>query len=161
MLALTERHVAEAAHETEVVAARLRSSPPDIESVVRTIVAAGVALNGGGRDQQYRVLFAEAPRTPALRAALDQLHTRIAAEMVHHLRRLSLGGDDPELVARVVVHTVDSLVHEVVLRPPEGRSVEACVEEVVACVLRYLQGSGPSRSTASGTARHSGSNRAA
>ena len=138
LLALAERHVAESAAATEAVAARLRAAEPGVEDVVRALVTAVVELNGDGRDQRYRVLYEEAPRTAELRAVLDRLRARIVEEVTYHLRRLGLGGGDPELVAIVAVHAVDALVHQVVLDPP--RPVEACVEEVTACALRYVRG---------------------
>ncbi len=116
LLALAERHVVEAGGALAQVADALREADPDWAEVVRTFVQTVVALNAA---PLHAVLVDQAPRTDALRELLDGLRSAAAIEIAGHLRRLGRGGQDPDLLAELLVATVDAAVHDVVIRRPD------------------------------------------
>jgi AcrR family transcriptional regulator len=138
LLLLAERHVREGERELEAVAKRLREGEPEAEELVRALVGAVVRLHAGEIDL-HRVIYDEAPRTDGLESLLGGLRQKVAGEVEDYLRRLGLGGPAPDLAATVVMRIADALVHEVVLRPPPGRTAEECSEEVVRACLGYLR----------------------
>lgn len=89
----------------------------------------------------HRVLFEETPLPSALRAELAALEDGLAAVVAKALEAApDLALADPRLTARVVVDTIESLTHRLVLRPPTGVSTEAVAREITALVSRYVGG---------------------
>jgi AcrR family transcriptional regulator len=106
------------------------------DAVVHAVVTALVRTHA--RDQRlHRVLFEESPRPPSLLADLRRLEDSVVAVVAERLDAISPGGGDHELPARVVVATIESLVHRLVAtdRPvDEGR----VVAEITRLVTGYV-----------------------
>jgi AcrR family transcriptional regulator len=118
LVALAERHVAEAAERFGGRLAQMREEPPALVDAVRSLIELSVELNDSSR--LHSVLFSDCPRTPALRERLDGFTEFVVSEVAWHLDRAGVDGEDPQRWARLVVAAVDAAVHEVVLAIPPG-----------------------------------------
>lgn len=137
VLELAERHISGGESALEEFTARLREEEPPVEVFVRTFVGAFVGFHRS-EPLLHRVLYEDAPRTPALRKRLAGLEARISSEVEYHLVRLGVGGADPGLKAAMLTHLVDSLVHGVVIHPTSSHTLDECTQEVVNACLGYL-----------------------
>lgn len=136
LVALAERHIAEAAERFGGRLVQIREERPGLVDTVRTLVGLAVALNDSSR--LHATLFSDCPRTPALTERLDQFTELIVSEVSWHLDRTGSGGVDPHLRARLVVAAVDAAVHEVVLTVPPGPQRVAATAELVELVADGL-----------------------
>lgn len=136
LVALVEQHLDEGTAAAGPVLRALVADPPPLEEGMRRLVEAMVALHRE-RPRLHRVLFEEAPRPPALRRRLDRLTATARGAVAAYLRTLDVGRD-PELAARLVVQVIETVTHELVLRP-DGVPVEAYVDEAVALLAGYLR----------------------
>jgi AcrR family transcriptional regulator len=131
LVTLARAHVAEGTRSVLAAADRARTVPAaDLTRRVRPIVDALVEQHAGD-PALHQVLFEEAPRPPELLAelrALEDLAVRVAAELLASRPRAEVTHHD-ETVARIVVTTIESLVHRLV-----------ATREVTAVVVRYLAG---------------------
>lgn len=144
LAALAERHLSQAAVELTVLADRLRVEEPPLEVLVQRLVDAVVDLNRADAGLHH-LLFVDAPRIDAVAQGLDALRIAMRAEVGAHLRRLGAGGareGRADLRAAVVVSLVESVVHEVVLVPPDGWSGDDVTQELIAVCMRYLDDGG-------------------
>lgn len=134
---LTERHLADASARLLAVAEQLRADLPDAAGVVATYVRAVVAANEN-TVRLERELLSRFPRTDEVLALLAAVEDAAVAEVVFHLDRLVLGRPDRELAAHILVKTVETLVHEVVLVREPGADRDRAEAEVRSLVLAYL-----------------------
>ncbi|MDW5596142.1 TetR/AcrR family transcriptional regulator [Conexibacter stalactiti] len=139
LLALVERHVAEGEAALAPLAGWLAGdSSPGLRDGLQALVAAMVALHAD-RPALHRVLFEEAPRPPALRRRLDGLATQAADAIAAWLRACpEVRVADPELAARLVVQTVESITHTLVIHPAADRPPAAWTAATVAMLAAYL-----------------------
>lgn len=111
--------------------------PDSIEDILRIFVRA-VIDNHRDNPRLHRVLFEEAPRPPEF---LAMLHTAEDAVITRTEELLSahpdVRVDDIPTAARLVVATIESLVHRLIAgpRPVEPQSFE---DQVVRMLTRYL-----------------------
>jgi hypothetical protein len=121
---------------------RARNAPAqDLAGRIRPIVDAFVAQHAVD-PALHQVLFEEAPRPPELLAelrALEDLAVRTAAELLADRPGPELTQDD-ETAARMVVTTIESLVHRLVATREPRLAVDDVRREVTAVVVRYLAG---------------------
>ena len=110
--AVAERHLRDADRRLTDVFARLRIDNPPFDAAMREILTAVVALHDD-RPRLHALLHRMAPRSVDDLAALQGFEDRICGEVAFHLKRCDRGGDDPQLTARTVVHTVDAQLHRV------------------------------------------------
>jgi AcrR family transcriptional regulator len=138
LVALTERHVdAGFALVRELLAETLSDVPP-LEPLLRRFVVAMITLHER-EPELHRVLFEEAPLPASLRRKLrkreNELATEVAALLeVHPEVRMR----DPRLTAYVLVQSVDALIHNFVLHPPEGIDAESLTGETVRMLYLHL-----------------------
>lgn len=135
LVALVERHLDDGVAAAGPVLERLVTDPPPLEEGLRGLVEAMVALHRE-RPGLHRVLFEEAPRPPALRRRLDGMTADARAVVAAFLRERG-AARDPDLAARLVVQVIETVTHEVVLRPGDV-PVEAYVDETVALLVGYV-----------------------
>jgi AcrR family transcriptional regulator len=153
LVELVRRHVTEgteAFHRrtAERTAGGAGGLPPDLTGRIELFVDVMIA-NHSGDPALHQVLFEEAPRPAEL---LDQLH---ALEQALIDATAGLLEDDPEvtvadhrMAARMVVTTIESLVHRLVAtRDRRGRQqghhgsdIAAFRNELVTMLVRYLTG---------------------
>jgi AcrR family transcriptional regulator len=138
LVALAERHVAEALALLQAELERLEAEAPPLRVVIERLVGLTIALNAS--DRLHELLAHRAPRTPALMGQFDQLASVVANGVAHHLRFHQRGGDDPELTARLLVHMVEAAVHDVVLRSADPTVRERAAERVVELVSSAVAG---------------------
>lgn len=138
LVALVERHLDEGVATVGPVLAELAQDVPPVEEGMRRLVEAMVALHRD-RPALHRVLFEEAPRPPALRRRLDALTAAATAGVAAYLRAAGVGRPDPELAARLVIQVVETVTHDLVIRPEaEGAGADTWVDETVALLTGYL-----------------------
>jgi AcrR family transcriptional regulator len=140
LVALVDRHLDEGVAALGPVLEGLHREQPPPAGGVRRLVEAMVALHRE-RPALHRVLFEEAPRPPALRRRLAALNGASTAGVAGYLRAC---GDqlapqrDPELAARMVVQIIETVTHDLVIRPEDGVSTETYISETVALLMGYL-----------------------
>jgi AcrR family transcriptional regulator len=108
----------------------------DVESLVRNVVSAMVEVHA--RDRRlHRVLFEESPRPASLLAELAELEDQVVALLAERLAVWCPDLDDSSLPARIVVITVESLVHRMVATD-RSLDVDRFVDEATRMVSGYL-----------------------
>lgn len=153
LVALLDRHVAEAEGVLGAIAREVAGTRPDLRGVIHRFVDAMLALHA--RDPAlHRLLFEEAPLPPRVRrriAALeDQVVVFVAALLETHpdFRR-----PDATLAARVAVQTIEALTHTLVVRESES-AIAARAAEIRTLVLSYLRTADRGRARNATGARH-------
>lgn len=134
LAALVRDHIAEGAEE---LALATQESDASLETLVRRVVTSLVDVHA--RDRRlHRVLFEESPRPASLRAELSRLEDSAVALVSARLSSAALGFPDVELAARIVVTTIESLVHRLVAsdRPLDTTRF---IDETTRLVAGYLQ----------------------
>jgi AcrR family transcriptional regulator len=131
--ALTDAHVdAGAALLAERAAAGL---PENLTDTLRLFVRATID-NHRGDPALHRVLFEEAPRSPALLARLREAEQRAVAGTAELLRtHPEVTAEDPVVAARITVATIESLVHRLITSPVDAEALE---DEIVGMLAGYL-----------------------
>ena len=104
LAALVRDHIEEGTRELLAATARAGS---DLESLVQSAVTALVEVHAADR-KLHRVLFEESPRPASLRAELARLEATAVGLVAARL------SPSDELTARIVVTTIESLVHRLV-----------------------------------------------
>jgi AcrR family transcriptional regulator len=138
LVALTERHVDAGFALVRELLAETLSDVPALEPLLRRFVVAMITLHER-EPELHRVLFEEAPLPASLRRQLrrreNELATEVAALLeVHPEVRMR----DPRLTAYVLVQSVDALIHNFILHPPEGIDAESLTGETVRMLCLHL-----------------------
>jgi len=140
LVELARRHIAEGA---AAIRARLGPGaelPADLAARLGVLVDAIIA-NHLDDPRLHQVLFEEAPRPPALLRELHDLEDQLIARVADVLATdPAVRVADPELAARIVVTTVESLVHRVVATRRRTVDVPAFRDELVTMLVGYLTG---------------------
>ncbi|MEV0276362.1 TetR/AcrR family transcriptional regulator [Streptomyces sp. NPDC050610] len=115
--------------------------PESLEDILRLFVR-GAISNHRGHPQLLRVLFEQAPRT----AQLMELMYAYEASSVEFTRELldrhpEVRVEDKQTAARLVVTSVELLVHRLVAEP-NPVDVDRFENELVAMLTRYLTAAG-------------------
>jgi AcrR family transcriptional regulator len=142
LVTLVRAHVTAGTEAVLAAVERARDVPAaDITGRVRPIVDALVGVHAGD-PALHQVLFEEAPRPPDLLAELRDLED----VAVHVAADLLAGGPgaevtpEAEMTARMVVTTIESLVHRLVATRQPRLTIDDVRREVTAVVVRYLAG---------------------
>jgi hypothetical protein len=109
----------------------------DLTSRVRLVVDAFVDVHAGD-PALHQVLFEQAPRPPELLAELRALEDAAVAVAVELLPVADRGPTARATTARVVVTTIESLVHRLIATNEPAMPVDDVRREVTAVVVRYL-----------------------
>lgn len=136
LVALAERHLAEATPAFEERLRSLEIDRPPIEVVARSLIELAVEQNDSSR--LHALLHADAPRTPELVAQFEALAFLVIEAAAAHLERTGTGGDQPLRRAALLVAAVDAAVHQVVLRYPSGDERQAAIDDLVALAIGGL-----------------------
>lgn len=138
LVALAERHIDEGfALVRELLVEALQEAPP-AELLLRRFIVAMVALHEN-EPELHRVLFEEVPLPASVRRGLRKRENEFATEVCALLEaHPEVRMKEPRVTAYVLVHAVDSLVHNFVLHPPKDIDSEQLTEEVVRMLLRHL-----------------------
>lgn len=120
--------------------ARSADARPGLDDLIGCVVEAMVALHGTNR-RLHRVLFEEAPRPPEQLARLrsiEQMLTERMAEMIAGHPEIP-GGRDLDVATRLVVETIESLVHRVATDEQSKIDDAALTAEITLLVVAYLR----------------------
>lgn len=138
LMALAERHLAEATEVLIDVFLGLQRDQPDLQGTLTRLIDAVVALHR--RDPAtHRLLFDQTPRTPEMARRLRDLEQQLAAAVTGQLQRLGVAGPLPEARGLLLVQAVEAQIHGAVLEPPGDVPVDLLVEEVRELWLRALR----------------------
>jgi len=120
------------------VLATADDGPPPLPELIGATTAALVALHATDR-RLHRVLFEEAPRPPEqlarLRALEAELTATVAALLTGHP---DVRVADPAVAARLVIDTVESLVHRVATDDASGIADDVLATEITRMIVAYL-----------------------
>jgi AcrR family transcriptional regulator len=130
---------------TEAVGAALASTAPaggdalSLRGLVGPVVEAMVHLHASD-PRLHRVLFEEAPRPPEqlarLRALEHDLTDLLADVLATHPE---VQAPEPRVAARLVIDTIESLVHRIATDDGSGIAPEVLVDEITHLVVAYLR----------------------
>lgn len=142
LAALMEAHIEESDAALARAAAEVAGDDHDLTGIVRHLVRTMIELHDRDRDL-HRVLFEEAPLSRRLRQMLADVEQRIVAGVAlrvttHPQVRVA----NPTLAASIVVHTVESLTHKLVVHGHRDVDVDAYIDEIVRLVTGYLTSRG-------------------
>jgi AcrR family transcriptional regulator len=151
LVALVERHLEEGVALVAQLLHEAREGHVEVDGLLRRFVEAMLALHQR-EPRLHRVLFEEIPLPTSLRRELERREEAIAEQVAALLTdRLRLPLRNPALTAYLLVHSVEGLVHDFVLRPPKDVGSDAFADELV-CVLRaYLDAAAPLHPASSST----------
>lgn len=143
LVELVDAHIEAGTRALEAALSTVVASPDDgaisLDVLVGAAVEALVRLHATDR-RLHRVLFEEAPRPPAqlarLRALEGELTDRVAALLSGHPEVRS---PDLHLAARLVIDTVESLVHRVATDDASGIPDDVLAAEITRMVTAYLR----------------------
>ncbi len=138
LVALVRAHMAEGAAAIGAAAEQARRRPHgDLAARVRLVVDALVDVHAAD-PALHQVLFEQAPRPPELLAELRALEDVAIALAVDLLPAADSGPTSRTTAARLVVTTIESLVHRLVATTERAMPVDDVRREVTAVVVRYL-----------------------
>lgn len=137
LVALAEEHLDAAVATLTRAFAHAAQQEPALRPLLGELVRCVAALHTD-RPELHRLLFDQAPRLPELVARLRATERRVAAELAGQLRRLGVGGSDPELNALLAVQGVEAQIHGAVLDPPDGGGMDERLAAVVDLWTRAL-----------------------
>jgi AcrR family transcriptional regulator len=143
LVALTRQHIDSAT--AGLVSLVLALSPEDgIRETFRTVV--DFLVEQHALDELHLLVMHQAPRTHVISLALDEARMRLV-EMTSHFLASQLPDDRERLLAaRMVVATIDTGVHDVILREPRGTARRAAIEMTVDTAVSIIERShGPKR----------------
>jgi AcrR family transcriptional regulator len=136
LVELVRSHVDEGTRHV-LAATNASDTDEDLDTLVRGVVSAMVEVHA--RDRRlHRVLFEESPRPPPLLAELADLEDGVVGLLTDRLTERCPDLVDPALPARIVVVTIESLVHRMVAtdRPLD---IDRFIDEATRLVAGYLQ----------------------
>ncbi len=121
------------------VAASATGHVAPLDALVGAAVRALVRLHATDR-RLHRVLFEEAPRPPAQLARLRALETDLTGQVAAFLAgHPEVRSPDLALASRLVIDTVESLVHRVATDEASGIPDDALAAEITRMVTAYLR----------------------
>lgn len=137
LVELVRRHLHTGAAAVEAALASVGGG--DVERVLAAVVDATIATHAVD-PALHQVLFEESPRPPELLAELHELEAEAVATAAALLAadpRVEVA--DPHLAARLVVTTIESLVHRTIAtRSADPVDVVAFRRELLTLLTRYL-----------------------
>jgi AcrR family transcriptional regulator len=148
LVELVRRHLDEGFHAVTARLAAVGAGPDRTRRLVGAAVDATIA-NHVDDPGLHQVLFEESPRPPELLAELrtvEQQAVELAAAVLAADPEVAVG--DPVVAARVVVTTIESVVHRVVATRDRRVDIPTFRDELVTMVERYLLADRPDQAAA-------------
>lgn len=139
LAALAEQHMDQVAAEAIAVIDRAAAERAPLRTLLRRVIG-HVAQAHTTRPDLHGLMASQALQHPRLRDRLRQVERSVAARLAVELRRLGVGGDDPDTRALLAVEGIDAQIHGVLLQPPPGRTREAIAEEITGLWTAALAG---------------------
>jgi len=134
-VALHQRHIE---HIDRLIQTKLlENAEAPLETLIRAMVTAMIDAHTPD-PELYALMYSEVPhRTEGTRDFAVRMHGAFRLAIAARGQEIK-GAGDPNRMAFVVTHMVDSLCHGAVLRRPPGLSLNGAKEEIVRAVLAYL-----------------------
>ncbi|GCA98962.1 TetR/AcrR family transcriptional regulator [Mycolicibacterium sp. NCC-Tsukiji] len=136
LAALTDAHIDAGA--TLLAERAAAGMPSELEDQLRLFTRATID-NHRDDPHLHRVLFAEAPRSPALLARLRDTEERAVAAAYELLARHSdVQVPDLKFAARMTIATIESLTHRLIAcaQPADAQQLEDSIVDMLATYLR-------------------------
>jgi AcrR family transcriptional regulator len=134
-VALHQRHIE---HIDRLIQTKLLANAgAPLETLIRAMVDALIDAHTPD-PELYALMYSEVPhRTEGTRDFAVRMEGAFRLAIASRRQEIK-GANDPNRMAFVVTHMVDSLCHGAVLRRPPGLSLNGAKEEIVRAVLAYL-----------------------
>jgi AcrR family transcriptional regulator len=143
LVALAERHIDAGFDLVRKLLAEAALESLPIETLLRRFVVSMVALHEH-EPELHRVLFEEVPLPSSVRRGLRRRENAFADEVRALLEaHPEVESRNPNATAYVLVQTVDAIVHNFILHPPEDIDEDVLTDEVVRMLHGHLTRSAP------------------
>jgi len=137
LVALVDRHIAEAAALLGDVAERALTPATGLDAAVAAMVQSMIELHAQ-QPRLHRVLFEEAPLPQQVRERLEALEQAMAARVADYLRtRVEVTAPDAQVAATVLVQSIEALTHRLVIHRTSADQGELAAE-MVTLATAYL-----------------------
>jgi hypothetical protein len=80
-----------------------------------------------------------APRTHEINLELEQARTQLVEIASVLLAKMNLVEDQQMLIARMVVATIDTAVHDVIIRQPRGKKRQEAIDLTISTALSIVE----------------------
>jgi AcrR family transcriptional regulator len=136
LVALTQRHITTT---TSDLANLLLDLPRDrdLETTFRTVVDFLVSQHD--LDDLHLLVMHQAPRTHDINLSLEHAKSHLVELTSQILRTKITDSRKRNLVARMVVATIDASVHDVILRQPRGKARQKAIDLTIATALSIIE----------------------
>ena len=136
LVALTQRHIATTTTDlTNLLLDLPRDS--DIETTFRIVVDFLVSQHD--LDDLHLLVMHQAPRTHDINLSLEHAKSHLVELTSQILRTKITDSRKRNLVARMVVATIDASVHDVILRQPRGKARQKAIDLTIATALSIIE----------------------
>jgi AcrR family transcriptional regulator len=136
LVALTQRHITTTTTDlTNLLLDLPRDS--DIETTFRTVVDFLVSQHD--LDDLHLLVMHQAPRTHDINLSLEHAKSHLVELTSQILRTKITDSRKRNLVARMVVATIDASVHDVILRQPRGKARQKAIDLTIATALSIIE----------------------
>ena len=136
LVALTQRHITTTTTDlTNLLLGLPRDS--DIETTFRTVVDFLVSQHD--LDDLHLLVMHQAPRTHDINLSLEHAKSHLVELTSQILRTKITDSRKRNLVARMVVATIDASVHDVILRQPRGKARQKAIDLTIATALSIIE----------------------
>jgi AcrR family transcriptional regulator len=136
LVALTQRHITTTTTDlTNLLLDLPRDS--DIETTFRIVVDFLVSQHD--LDDLHLLVMHQAPRTHDINLSLEHAKSHLVELTSQILRTKITDSRKRNLVARMVVATIDASVHDVILRQPRGKARQKAIDLTIATALSIIE----------------------
>ena len=136
LVALTQRHITTTTTDlTKLLLDLPRDS--DIETTFRIVVDFLVSQHD--LDDLHLLVMHQAPRTHDINLSLEHAKSHLVELTSQILRTKITDSRKRNLVARMVVATIDASVHDVILRQPRGKARQKAIDLTIATALSIIE----------------------
>ena len=136
LVALTQRHIATTTTDlTNLLLDLPRDS--DIETTFRIVVDFLVSQHD--LDDLHLLVMHQAPRTHDINLSLEHAKSHLVELTSQILRTKITDSRKRNLVARMVVATIDASVHDVIIRQPRGKKRQAAIDLTISTALSIVE----------------------
>ena len=135
LLALTKAHIETT---TATLSHMISGFDPDadLQEVLRALI--NFLVEQHELDRLHLLIAHTAPRTHDIGAALDQARSQLVQLTADYLNSTNSEPTTSLLTAQMLVATIDSGVHDVILREPRGKARNRAVELTIATAMCIL-----------------------
>jgi len=140
LVELIGRHLAEGEAILRPLFDELIERPPPLREGIERMLQALLELHAS-EPALHRVLFEEAPRPPRLRVRLERSFALASDALAAYLSSSEeVTVSDPRLAAELVVQSIESITHGLVIHPRSEVQPARYVQEAALMLERYLTG---------------------